>query len=157
MITSSRRPSRVSGNLKLDFVDIQQFHVWNDNWANDAEWSDAISKLKEEGKIRHFESPSTTISPKMLLPWKRPERSDTFQSSYNLFDQCRKTTAPILSRKKHRVIVRVPLDEGGLSGSITTVYSISRWGFSEQLLQGGPERSRFIDRVTQTDAKAGGS
>ena len=48
---SYKKPKRASCNLKRDYIDLMQFHVWNDNWANNDEWKEAIEKLKNEGKV----------------------------------------------------------------------------------------------------------
>ena len=41
-------------NLGLETIDVQQFHVWHDNWLEQGDWREAIDALKQEGKIRHF-------------------------------------------------------------------------------------------------------
>jgi aryl-alcohol dehydrogenase-like predicted oxidoreductase len=38
-------------NLGLESIDVQQFHVWSDEWVNQGDWLGAVQKLKEEGKI----------------------------------------------------------------------------------------------------------
>ena len=38
-------------NLGLETIDLQQFHVWEDGWANEDEWKEAISKLSQQGKV----------------------------------------------------------------------------------------------------------
>lgn len=39
-------------HLGLDCVDLQQLHVWNDEWADQDEWYEAMVSLREQGKIR---------------------------------------------------------------------------------------------------------
>jgi aryl-alcohol dehydrogenase-like predicted oxidoreductase len=51
-ITSSTEKSL--SNLGLDTIDVQQLHVWSDDWLNRGDWLEAVRKLKEQGKIRHF-------------------------------------------------------------------------------------------------------
>src|SRR5438874_1163406 len=41
-------------NLGLDAIDVQQFHVWSDEWVGQGDWLEAIERLKQEGKIRGF-------------------------------------------------------------------------------------------------------
>ena len=41
-------------NLGLSSVDLQQFHVWTDAWADDDRWQRAVDDLKREGLIRAF-------------------------------------------------------------------------------------------------------
>ena len=33
-------------NLQLSSVDLQQFHVWSDAWADDDRWQRAVTDLK---------------------------------------------------------------------------------------------------------------
>ena len=48
----------------MDDLDIQQFHVWSDEWVGAGDWLRGIEELKEEGKIRFFGVSSTTTSPR---------------------------------------------------------------------------------------------
>src|SRR5262245_11055046 len=41
-------------NLGLETIDVQQFHVWSDEWVGKGDWLSAIQKLKDQGKIRFF-------------------------------------------------------------------------------------------------------
>src|SRR5215510_11176178 len=41
-------------NLGLSSLDLQQFHVWTDEWANDERWQRAVDDLKREKLIRGF-------------------------------------------------------------------------------------------------------
>jgi len=107
-------------NLGLDAIDVQQFHVWMDDWANEQEWKDAIAKLKEQGKIRFFGISINDHEPHNALKVAATGFVDTFQVIYNIFDQSPEDELlPLCQKLNIGVIVRVPLDEGGLTGSIT--------------------------------------
>ncbi len=107
-------------NLGTDSVDILQLHVWNDDWTDDSEWSDAIAKLKEQGKIRHFGVSINDHQPNNALRLAATGKVDTFQVIHNIFDQSpEEKLYPYCLEKNIGVIVRVPLDEGGLGGKIT--------------------------------------
>src|SRR3954451_4311291 len=42
-------------NLKMETIDLQQFHVWNPEWTMQSdEWRRAIDDLKKSGKVRAF-------------------------------------------------------------------------------------------------------
>jgi aryl-alcohol dehydrogenase-like predicted oxidoreductase len=41
-------------NLRLESVDLIQFHVWDDSWAEDERWQRAVADLKREDLIRAF-------------------------------------------------------------------------------------------------------
>ena len=60
-----RMTERSLRNLKRDYIDLQQFHVWNDKWADNDEWKEAVLKLKQDGKVRFSVFQLTTISLKM--------------------------------------------------------------------------------------------
>jgi aryl-alcohol dehydrogenase-like predicted oxidoreductase len=107
-------------NLGLDRIDVQQFHVWDDEWAADSEWQDAIASLKEQEKIRFFGISLNDHQPENALKVGATGLVDSFQVIYNIFDQSpEKTLFPLCKEKNIGIIVRVPLDEGGLTGKIT--------------------------------------
>ena len=35
-------------------IDVQQFHVWHDDWLEQGDWLETVEALKQEGKIRAF-------------------------------------------------------------------------------------------------------
>jgi aryl-alcohol dehydrogenase-like predicted oxidoreductase len=41
-------------DLGLEAIDVQQFHVWSDEWVRQGDWLDAIQKLKKQGKVRYL-------------------------------------------------------------------------------------------------------
>jgi aryl-alcohol dehydrogenase-like predicted oxidoreductase len=106
-------------NLCLDTIDVQQFHVWDDAWTDDAEWYDAISHLKQQGKIRFFGVSINDHEPENALRLAASGKVDAFQVIYNIFDQSpADKLLPYCKEHNIGVIVRVPLDEGGLTGSV---------------------------------------
>lgn len=136
-------------NLNLDFVDIQQFHVWDDEWTDQAEWSDAISKLKEEGKIRHFGVSINDHQPENALKLAASGKVDTFQVIYNIFDQAPEDKLfPFCKEKNIGVIVRVPLDEGGLAGFITPDTVFPAGDFRNSYFK-GDRKKEIVDRVAK--------
>jgi aryl-alcohol dehydrogenase-like predicted oxidoreductase len=38
----------------LEAIDVQQFHVWSDEWVNQGDWLETVQKLKQQGKIKYF-------------------------------------------------------------------------------------------------------
>jgi aryl-alcohol dehydrogenase-like predicted oxidoreductase len=107
-------------NLHIDSIDIQQFHVWNDDWISDTEWQDAVAKLKEQQKIRFFGISINDHQPNNALKVCATGLVDSCQVIYNIFDQTPENNLFTLCQEKNiGVIVRVPLDEGGLTGKIT--------------------------------------
>nr|WP_281069525.1 aldo/keto reductase [Sinorhizobium americanum] len=41
-------------NLGIETIDVQQFHVWSDEWVGRGDWLAAVERLKRDGKIRFF-------------------------------------------------------------------------------------------------------
>lgn len=40
--------------LGMDRIDLQQFHVWGNEWAAVDEWKEAVNTLKQSGKVGTF-------------------------------------------------------------------------------------------------------
>jgi aryl-alcohol dehydrogenase-like predicted oxidoreductase len=106
-------------NLGLDAIDVQQFHVWSDDWTDRGTWRDAIEELKAEGKIRAFGISSNDHQPANALRLVESGAVDTVQVIYNVFDQSPEDELlPACAEHGVGVLARVPLDEGALTGRI---------------------------------------
>jgi aryl-alcohol dehydrogenase-like predicted oxidoreductase len=124
-------------NLRADTIDVQQFHVWDDAWAAETEWQDAIAKLKEEGKICFFGISINDHQPDNALKTAATGLVDSFQVIYNIYDQTPENNLFSLCQKNRiGVIVRVPLDEGGLSGNITAETKFPEGDFRNNYFRG---------------------
>ena len=108
------------GNLGLETLDVQQFHVWQDEWLGEGDWQEAVEALKSEGKIRHFGVSINDHQPANAIKLIETGLVDTVQVIYNVFDQSPEDVLlPACREHGVGVIVRVPFDEGALTGSIT--------------------------------------
>lgn len=106
-------------NLGLDTIDLLQLHVWNPSWAQDSQWQEALSSLKEQGKIAHFGISINDHQPDSALQLVETVQIDTVQVIYNIFEQTPEDKLlPLCREKQVGVIARVPFDEGALTGSI---------------------------------------
>jgi aryl-alcohol dehydrogenase-like predicted oxidoreductase len=106
-------------NLGLEAIDVQQFHVWSDEWVGRGSWQQAIEELKAEGKIRHFGVSINDHQPENAIELVRSGVADTVQVIYNVFDQSPEDELlPACVEYGVGVIVRVPLDEGALTGRV---------------------------------------
>ena len=107
-------------NLGVETIDVQQFHVWEDDWAEIEEWQRAVEDLKREGKIR-----AVGVSINRWEPWNairtlRTGTVDAVQVIYNIFDQNPEDELfPVCKELDSAVIARVPFDEGTLTGTLT--------------------------------------
>lgn len=104
----------------LDHFDVLQFHVWSDEWVGRGDWLETIAELKQEGKIRLFGVSVNDHEPDNALALVRSGTVDSVQVIYNIFDQSpADALLPACVEHGVGVIVRVALDEGGLTGRIT--------------------------------------
>ncbi len=111
--------------LRTPSVDLVQFHVWQDDWADDAGWQRAVEALKREGLIRHVGISVNRREPANVLRTLRTGLIDSVQVVYNVFDQSPEDELfPACRELGVAVIARVPLDEGSLTGELT---EDSRW------------------------------
>ncbi len=134
-------------NLKTDCIDLQQLHIWRDEWLKETEWKEAVSRLKKEGKIRFFGISLIDHAPETGLEAVRSGIVDSIQVIYNIFDQSpEKELLPLCQEQDVGVIARVPLDEGGLTGKLTPDTL-----FSPESFQGYYFRDA---RLTETCARA---
>jgi len=117
-------------NFNRDYIDLQQFHVWNDAWADQDEWKEAILKLKEQGKVRYFGISINDHQPANGIKAGETGMIDSFQVIFNIFDQS--PTDELFSfclENQISVLARVPFDEGSLTGNIKpdTVFPEKDW------------------------------
>ena len=106
-------------------VDLQQFHVWSDAWADDPSWQRAVSALKEEKLVRAIGVSINRWQPTNVLKTLATGLVDAVQVVYNIFDQAPEDVLfPECQRRGIAVIARVPFDEGSLTG---TLRADSRW------------------------------
>ncbi|GEK19864.1 aldo/keto reductase [Cellulomonas xylanilytica] len=104
----------------LEAFDVLQFHVWSDEWVGKGDWFETISDLRQEGKIRFFGVSVNDYQPENALELVRSGTVDTVQVIDNVWhQQPQEHLLPACAEHGVGVIVRVALDEGGLTGRIT--------------------------------------
>jgi aryl-alcohol dehydrogenase-like predicted oxidoreductase len=107
-------------NLGLDCLDLMQFHVWEDAWANDERWQRTVNDLKSEGLIKAIGVSVNRWEPWNALDTLRTGQIDAVQVIYNIFDQAPEDQLfPVCDELNIGVIARVPFDEGTLTGTLT--------------------------------------
>jgi aryl-alcohol dehydrogenase-like predicted oxidoreductase len=106
--------------LGVDAIDVLQFHVWSDTWADEPEFRSTVEKLKRDGIIRYFGLSINRWEPENGIKALRTGLVDTVQVIYNIFDQAPEDELlPLCQEMNIGVIARVPLDEGSLGGKMT--------------------------------------
>jgi aryl-alcohol dehydrogenase-like predicted oxidoreductase len=135
-------------NLGLERIDVQQFHVWSDEWVGRGTWLEEIQKLKSEGLIGAFGVSINDHQPDNALRLIESGVVDTVQVIHNIFDQSPEDELFDACRQHDvGVIVRVPFDEGSLTGTLT----------AESTFPEGDFRARYFrgDRLRQVDERVG--
>ncbi len=134
-------------NLGLESIDVQQFHVWSDEWVNQGDWLEAIQKLKEQGKLKHFGVSINDHQPENAIKLIETGAVDTVQVIYNIFEQSPEDKLlPACERHNVGVIVRVALDEGGLTGKITPDTTFEEGDFRSNYFR-GDRKLQVYERV----------
>ncbi len=131
-------------NLGLDAIDVQQFHVWSDEWVGRGSWLEAIEELKHEGTIHAFGVSINDHQPANALALIESGVVDTVQVVHNVFDQ-RPEDELLPACREHDigVIVRVPFDEGALTGAITPDTTFPEGDFRNDYFR--DDRPREVD------------
>lgn len=121
---------RIREKLGAESIDLLQFHVWEDAWADEPEFRSTVEKLKRDKWIRYFGLSLNRWQPENGMKAIRTGLVDAVQVIYNVFDQSPEDELfPLCKEKNIGVIARVPLDEGSLSGNMTpdTTFPESDW------------------------------
>ncbi|NJD09853.1 MAG: aldo/keto reductase, partial [Gemmatimonadetes bacterium] len=112
-------------NIGVPAIDLLQFHVWEDGWAEDERWQRALADLRDQGLVRAFGISINRWEPWNALRTLRTGLIDAVQVIYNIFDQAPEDELfPLCRELDIGVIARVPFDEGTFTGTLTLQ---SRW------------------------------
>lgn len=142
-------------NLGFDTIDVQQFHVWQDEWVGEGDWLEAVEELKREGKIRSFGVSINDHQPANAIKLIETGAVDTVQVIYNLFDQSPEDELfPACIEHDIGVIVRVPFDEGALTGTITPETTFDEGDFRNDYFR-GDRKKEVRDRVLAIEGELG--
>jgi aryl-alcohol dehydrogenase-like predicted oxidoreductase len=131
----------------LDHIDVLQFHAWSDEWVRRGDWQDTIESLKAEGLIRAFGVSINEYQPGNALALIETGVVDSVQVIYNIFHQePEERLLPACAEHGVGVIVRVALDEGGLTGRITSETTFPDGDFRNDYF-GGNRRQQVQEHV----------
>ncbi len=137
---------RSLSNLGLDVIDVQQFHVWHDEWVGRGSWLEGVEACKSEGLIRAFGVSINDHQPANAIRLIETGVVDTVQVIYNVFDQSPEDEL-LAACSDHGVgvIVRVPFDEGALTGVIGPDSTFPEGDFRNHYFRG--------DRLAEVDER----
>jgi len=140
-----------------EYVDLIQFHTWDDGWAEDERWQRALDDLKREGLIMAAGISINRWEPANAIRALRTGSIDAVQVIYNIFDQNpEEELFPVCRELNIGVIARVPFDEGTLTGMLTLD---SKWPegdwrntyFVPENLKASVERAEALRPVMPSD------
>ena len=142
-------------NLGLETIDLQQFHVWLDDWADSDEWKRACEVLKKSGKIRRAGISINDHQPGNALRTAATGLIDSFQVIYNIFDQTpeQELFGAALERNIG-IIARVPFDEGALTGSVTPETEFPRGDWRNNYFR-GERKAEVVRRISELEKLLG--
>ena len=135
-------------SLGVDSLDLVQFHVWHDDFVNEDGWKETIQRLTKEGKVKHWGISINDYQPSNCLRTLDTGLIGTIQFIFNIFHQ--KPTEKLFPyAKEHNIglIARVPLDEGGLTGTFTEATTFEEGDFRAKYFRD----DRLKELVSRTD------
>jgi len=142
-------------NLGMDTLDVQQLHVWDDSWLGQGDWQNAVTQLRRDGRIRHFGISINDHQPGNAVKAIEAGVVDTVQVIYNVFDQTPRDRLLDACRANGvGVIVRVALDEGSLSGTITPETTFDQEDFRNGYF-GGERKQELQPRLRAIEEDLG--
>jgi aryl-alcohol dehydrogenase-like predicted oxidoreductase len=141
-------------NLGVEAIPLQQFHVWHDAWLGQSSWASTrheMEKLVAEGKVRHWGISINDHAPETALSALGDPLFATAQVIYNIFDRSPEKDLFALAREKNiGIIVRVPFDEGTLTGAIRPETSFPEGDWRHRYFRG----ERRAEAARRADALA---
>lgn len=146
-------------SLGVDSIDLVQFHVWQDDFVNSDGWKETIEKIMRSGKVKYWGISVNDYQPTNCIKALETGLISTIQCIFNIFHQ--KPTEKLFSYvKEHNIglINRVPLDEGGLTGTFTEETTFEEGDFrskffTKERLKGLIKRTDDLKKLLNDEAK----
>ncbi|MGH3430171.1 MAG: aldo/keto reductase [Terriglobales bacterium] len=136
-------------SLGVDSLDLAQFHVWQDDFADDDAWKETTQRLTAAGKVKHWGISINDYQPSNCLRTLDTGLIDTIQFIFNVFHQKPvERLLPYSEKNDIGLIARVPLDEGGLTGTFDRDTVFAEGDFRGEYFRGG----RLDELVDHTEA-----
>jgi aryl-alcohol dehydrogenase-like predicted oxidoreductase len=135
-------------SLGVEYIDLMQFHVWQDDFSKEDDWKKTIQKITKQGKVRNWGISLNDYQPANCIKTLDTGLISSVQCIFNLFHQ--KPTEklfPYAAKNNIGIIARVPLDEGGLSGRFDRKTVFSKDDFRSKYFT----QERLEELVSRTD------
>jgi len=141
------RLERSLRDLQVDCIDLVQLHTWNRAWNREPRALEALRRFRHEGKIQGAGISLPDHDPDAANELMRQGLVDSVQLIYNIFDQDPQAEAfPTARQHGVGVIVRVPFDEGSLTGKFTRDTAFPEGDFRRRYFE-GDRLGRTVRRV----------
>ena len=135
-------------SLGVETIDLMQFHVWQDEFSKEDDWKETIQKLTKVGKVKHWGISINDYQPSNCLKTLDTGLIATIQLIFNIFHQKPiERLFPYARQNNIGLIMRVPLDEGGLTGKFTKDTKFKEGDFRATYFRG----ERLKELVKRTD------
>jgi aryl-alcohol dehydrogenase-like predicted oxidoreductase len=138
--------------LGREALDVYQFHTWVSSFNLRDEHFEALDRLKEQGKVRAVGVSVPDTTPDSVIGALARAKVDAVQVIYNLFEQVpRRNLFPVAERLGKAIIVRVPFDEGALTGKFTRETTFPEGDVRQHYFRGGnlPAVVDAVERIRE--------
>ena len=144
-------------NLVTERIDLLQLHTWARTWNKDPKPLEVLKKLQGEGKIRYVGISTPEHDQNCIIDLIRQGYLDTVQLIYNIFEQePAGELLPTAFEHNVGVIVRVPFDEGSLTGKFTADTTFASNDFRSKYFA-DDRLARTVARVAEIERDIEGS
>jgi aryl-alcohol dehydrogenase-like predicted oxidoreductase len=114
-------------HLGTDYLDVMQLHAWTDAYCQQTDWLEAFQLLKQQGKIRAFGVSVNDWDAYGGVGLAQAGLVDSIQVISNIFEQRpAEALLPAALASHTGIIVRVPFEEGLLTGALKPGYQFAR-------------------------------
>lgn len=139
-------------NLAVERIDLLQLHTWTRAWNDQTTPWEVLARLKMQGKIGLIGVCTPEQDQNSVIDLMRQGLVDVVQVIFNLFDQeAAAGLLPLAQKHGVGVLVRVPLDEGSLSGKYRPGHQFAQDDFRHRYFA-GDRLDRTLARVEEVKA-----
>lgn len=134
--------------LGRDHVDLLQLHTYWPSWGTFGYWMEELQALKHSGKVRFVGVSIPDHRSDIALELAKSGTIDAVQTVINVFDPLAlELLVPMCQEHNVAVIARCILDEGGLTGFLTSETTFPEGDFREGYFDYTLPRGVYIDKV----------
>jgi len=134
-------------NLNVDKIDILLLHSWTRAWNSDPKPLKILQKLKEEGLIENIGISTPPADQNSVIQPIKDGLLDVVELIFNIFNQeAAAELLPLAMENNTGVIVRIPFEEGALTGKYSKDTKFEKGDF-RNIYFWGDRLQRTLERV----------